>query len=106
MSYRIIKGILGEELARLNALSRRYRLEIAKIPKGSISLKQRGSRRYAYLVFRKDSKIMFKYIGPAGSDDVIAAARQIRMRKQFESKLKAVSSDIKKIERTTGRRAV
>lgn len=106
MSYRVIKAILREELSRLRVLARRYRMEIAQLPRGSISLKNRGSRRYAYLVFRKDSKVRFKYLGPADSENVSIIAKKIRQRRQLEDKRKAVSDDLKKIERTARPRAV
>jgi hypothetical protein len=52
----IIRGILEEELKRLEELSVFYRKKISEFPRGSISLKERNGNRYIYLARREDKR--------------------------------------------------
>ena len=97
MSY--IKDILKEELDRLEALRVKYESSISSLPGGTISIKKRNKKEYLYLAHREGKKVKFKYIGTIESDIAKDVMHNIKQRKQFEEKLKAVIKDLKEIEK-------
>lgn len=94
-----LQSVLKEELQRLERLCHKYRAEIAKLPKGSISAKDRKGRLYAYLAYRDKGKIVFKYLGGARSDKVVEIREKVKSRKRFESLLKKAQGNLKELQR-------
>jgi hypothetical protein len=99
MAYHIVKSILSEELDRLRALSDKYRDYVSQYPKGSISYKRRSSGVYAYLAFRQGSRVVFKYVGPEKSDQVLKLKENVRLRQAHQKKLQSIVKDIIKLEK-------
>jgi hypothetical protein len=93
-----ILGILKEELERLEKLSQKYKEMIEKLPKGSISIKKRRGHSYAYLAFREQGKVRFKYLGKASSEKVREFQKKIESRKKYESLLKKVKINKKEVK--------
>lgn len=91
--------ILKEEQQRLERLCRQYRAEIGKLPKGSLSEKDRKGRPYAYLAYRETGKIVFKYLGGSQSAKVAEIREKIKSRKQVEALLKKAESSLKELRR-------
>ena len=104
MAYHIVKSILSEELDRLRALGNKYRDYISRCPKGSISYKRRASGIYAYLAFRQGSRVVFKYVGPEKSDQVLKLEENVRLRQGHQKKLQSIVKDIIKIEKLVKRK--
>lgn len=96
----IIKGILKEELARLEDLCVFYDKKMSELPRGSISVKERNRKRYIYLARREDKKIIFKYIGKDTPEVRNALNEQLRQRKEFQSKLRQVKENLKEVRRS------
>ena len=67
---------------------KRYREKIAKLPKGSVSVKTRGKNAYLYLTYRENNKIISEYVGNVESDKAIEILGQIKERKEYEKLLK------------------
>ena len=95
----IVFGVLQEEYERLQQLAAAYRNHIAKLPKGSLQIKQRQGQSYVYLTYRKQRKVISQYIGKTGSPQVEELAQQIKTRTQYAQKLKQVSHDVREIRR-------
>ncbi len=95
----IVFGVLREEYERLQQLAAKYRENIADMPKGSLQTKTRNGHGYVYLTYRKERKVISKYIGKSGSPQVEELLQQVNVRKQYEQKLKQVSNDLQEIER-------
>ena len=93
----IVFGVLREEYERLRQLAAAYRDNIAKLPKGSLQIKQRQGHGYVYLTYREQRKVISQYIGKTGSPRVQELMQQITARKQYEQKLKQVSQDLQEI---------
>lgn len=93
----IIKGILEEELKRLEDLSVFYKDKIAECPRGSIAVKERGGKRYIYLARREDKKVIFDYVGKDVTDVRHALNRRMKQRKEYEAKLRQVKENLKEI---------
>jgi hypothetical protein len=94
-----LQSVLKEELQRLERLCHKYREEIAKFPKGSISDKDRSGRPYAYLVYRNSGRIVFKYLGRARAEKVMKIRENIKSRKRLESLLKKAQGNLKELKR-------
>lgn len=59
----IIKGILEEELERLEKLSTFYKNKISEAPLSLISVKVRSRERYIYLAAADGKKLILDYVG-------------------------------------------
>lgn len=95
MSY--IKSIMQEEHHRLQALCQKYLDKIDSFPKGAVSIKKRNQNEYLYLASRQGGKVKFNYIGSVASEKALKIVDQVNLRKDYESKLKQVKSDLKEI---------
>lgn len=96
----IIKGILKEELARLEDLCVFYEKKLSEFLYGSISVKERNGKRYIYLARREDKNVIFKYIGKDIPEVRNALNEQLRQRKEFQSKLRQSKENLKEIRRS------
>jgi hypothetical protein len=96
----IIKGILEEELKRLEELSTFYKEKISEAPSGSISVKERGVKRYIYLAHREDKKIIFDYVGKDIPEVRDALNERMRQRKEYQAKLRQVKENLREIKRS------
>jgi len=96
----IIKGILAEELERLEELSVFYKEKILEAPRGSISFKERGGKRYLYLARREDKKIIFEYVGKDVPEVRDALDERMKQRKEYQEKLRQVKENLKEIKRS------
>ena len=91
-----IKSILKEEKERLQKLEKRYEEEISKLPSGTLSVKTRNGRKYAYRAYRIDRKVKTDYIGPVDNDKSRELEKLISRRRELEELLKMTRR--KKIE--------
>ena len=94
----VIWGILEEECDRLEELSVFYKEKIAEAPRGSISVKERGGKRYIYLARREDKKIIFEYVGKDIPKVRDALNERIRQRKEYQAKLLQVKENLKEVK--------
>ncbi len=53
----VLKEMLKEEKERLLKMKKFYEDKIIELPKGSITFKQRGAKKYPYLVYREGKKV-------------------------------------------------
>jgi len=97
MSY--LKSVLHEEYERLKALLEKYNDEISALPHGSISIKKRNQKEYVYLAYRKKGNVKFEYIGSISSEKSKNVVKKVKLRKEYEIKLKQVRKDLKEIEK-------
>jgi len=96
----IIKGILEEELKRLEELSVFYKDKLAEIPRGSISVKERGGKRYIYLARREGKKVVFDYMGkdiPKVRNDL---NERLSQGKEYYVKLRQVKENLLEVKRS------
>lgn len=96
----IIKGILEEELERLGELSAFYKEKVSEAPRGSISVKERGGKRYIYLARREDKKIIFAYVGKDVPEVRDALNERIKQRKEYQAKLRQVKVNLQEVKRS------
>ena len=96
----VVMDILEDERRRVVRLISKYESEMSELPKGSISIKKRSSRDYAYLAHREGRKVVFDYVGPASSDAVQELRGKIKRRKELEDRIRQVKRNLKAVERS------
>lgn len=88
----VIIGILHEEQERNLNMQSQYRVEIEKLPKGSLYLKNIGKQAYYYLRYRDGSKIKLQYIGK-DENKISELKIKLEKRKEYEAVLKRLKSE-------------
>ena len=73
--------------------------KIDALPKGTVSIKKRNKSEYLYLASRRNRKVKFHYIGSIGSENARKILEQVKLRKDYELKLKQVKGDLREIEK-------
>jgi len=96
----IIKGILEEELHRLEDLSVFYEEKISQLPRGVISIKERQGKRYIYLAYREDRKVKFNYVGKDVPEVRNALDARLKQRQEYQVKLRQAKDNIKELRRS------
>lgn len=96
---RVLFEILDEEWRRLKDRISRYQKEIEILPKGSISIKKRREREYAYLNYREKQTVNSKYLGEAKTKVVKEYREKIELRRKLEKGLREMRVDMKAIEK-------
>jgi len=87
-----IYGVLEEEYDRMLEKKKDYEKKLGELPKGSLVKKQINGRSYNYLMFRKDKKVITKYIKKEDFDTI---QEQLERRKKCKSSLKSINEDLK-----------
>jgi hypothetical protein len=95
----VLDYVLAEELARLQRYRSHLSEDMGKLPKGSISIKIKAKRPYAYLSFRQGKKVVSTYVGAAGNPKVVEISQQIDSRRKLEADSKAADASIARIRR-------
>jgi len=93
----IVFHVLEEELQRLQKLQHNYQRQIHRLPNGSLSLKKRYNKIYAYLAYRVGDKVKFNYLGDPKSAKVKDLKDQLSRKKEVLQKLSMVNKDLKQI---------
>ncbi|MDP2815657.1 MAG: hypothetical protein Q8O19_03145 [Rectinemataceae bacterium] len=95
----VLDSVLTEELSRLQSLAKHYHEELVHLPAGTITLKTRNGKRYAYRAYRSGSHVSTDYIGSADSEASREAIRTAEKRKTIVTELRALATDIARVQR-------
>ena len=95
----VIYSVLKEELERLLALRARATAERAALPHGSVVIKTKSGRRYAYLAHREGHRVVTDYVGPEASPHALQLAATLNKRRKITAEIKAVDVDIADLRR-------
>jgi len=98
-TMKMLNGVLNEELDRLNQLKKNYKIQIVKLPKGSLIRKNIKGNIYYYLNYRQEKKKIFKYLGKLANKELENLLDKIEERRKFEKLNKQVIKDIKILEK-------
>ena len=81
------------EIQTMSSLCDAYEKQLVLLPKGSVQIKQRKDKKYFYLVYRTDGKIVSKYIG--NDEGAIFELREhLERRKGIEALLKGIKKEL------------
>jgi len=87
-----VRGVLSEELANSERLLKRYREEIAVLPKGSLVPKKIKGGVFYYLAYRKGDKVHFDYKGKLSVAELAAFKKKAGQKAQY----RGLIADLKK----------
>lgn len=88
-----IKGVLDEEKSRLENKKKHYEKRLESLPKGSIVYKNiHNEKKYPYLVFRENKKVITKYIR---ENELNAVLEQLEDSKRVREALKNINENLK-----------
>lgn len=94
----MIREMLEEELDRNARALEAYVTERDRFPKGSVTVKRRGSKTYCYLKYRDGSRTVTDYVGTAPKVEAELRAAVAR-RKEIEATIRQLRDERAYIER-------
>lgn len=92
-----IDEILSKEEVRIIKLKEQYLSRISLLPKGSLVIRKLNNKKYCYLCYRKNGKVVSEYAGTALKETELKAA--IESRKNLQEKVVALEKEIQRIAR-------
>jgi hypothetical protein len=95
----ILFGVMEEEQERLKQVKALYEERLEKLPKGSLRLRRRGDKAYAYLQYRDEDHVRTRYIGIDGSSKVKALQKELLERKTLQGFLRSAKTDLRILAR-------
>jgi len=90
----VLKEMFKEEKERLLKMKKFYMERILEFPKGSIVFKNRGNRKYPYLVYREGEKIKTDYLKNS-VNELKELEFKIKKRKKYLKLLREIEKDLK-----------
>jgi len=95
----VLKEMFKEEKDRLLRMKKFYNSKIMDLPKGSIVFKNRGNKKYPYLVYREGEKVKTDYL-KGGSDEMKEMELKIKKRKKYIKLLREIDKDLRALGNT------
>ncbi|MGO9411990.1 MAG: hypothetical protein ACLQCB_14730 [Spirochaetia bacterium] len=95
----VIDSILKEEIARLRSLRAHYAAKNAALPAGTLVIKKRNGRQYAYRAYREGSRVVTLYVGPASSPKVKKLSASLSQRRKIHAEIKAVDASAARLKK-------
>jgi len=89
---KVLKGILKESKGYYQKVHAELKKEISKLPKGSVKKRKIGRQFYYYLQYRKEEKVIHKYLGKSKPKELI---NKIKRRNVLKKELKKVGEALK-----------
>jgi hypothetical protein len=96
----VLFGVLEEEKERLGGAMQLYAEKVEKLPRGSLWMKKRGNREYAYLAYREGGKVHFDYVAPVPSRKYNEVMLQVKERNLLVTSIRQMQKDLRILERT------
>lgn len=97
----ILKGILSESKKHYLEVKDKIEKKLAKIPKGSVKEREISGKKYYYLQYRVNKKVVHKYLGKSRPEAII---RQLKERKSLKEELKKINEALRILKRAEGRK--
>lgn len=97
----VLQGILSESKEYYLDAKKQIENKLASLSKGSIKKRDIGGKSYYYLQYRKDSKVIHKYLG---KNKPSAILKEIKERKALREELRKIKESLKIIRRSEGRK--
>ena len=101
-----LKGVLKEEVDNAMRLHKRYKQEMALLPKGSLVEKVIKGRKYYYRVYRNEnSKVCFEYLGKSILDQEKKRFDDVKKKRaQYRKLISQLNKEIKFLRKSIGGR--
>ena len=98
---KVLQGILAESKEYYLNLKKGIEKKLLNLPVGSIKEREISGNKYYYLQYRKDKKVIQKYLGKIKPEAII---KQIKERKVLKAELKKVNAALGIVKRSEGRK--
>lgn len=85
---------IERELKRMCALRDVYEKQLASLPKGSLRIKERNGKKYFYLTYRQENKVISEYVGH-GEVDLDGLKEKLERRRGIEKLLKGIKNELR-----------
>lgn len=86
----LILHTVQQEKQRIDYMIEQYQNQLTALPKGTLSEKAVGEKKYYYLKFRDGKKVISQYVN---KNDVDAVRERIDKRKHLEAMLKSLQEE-------------
>jgi len=90
----IISNMMREEKDRLDRMKKVYMEKISQLPKGCITYKTRGNRKYAYLKYREGKKVRTDYL-KLNEKELKDLEFKIKQRRKYIKLIKDIKKDLR-----------
>ncbi|MDL2287052.1 hypothetical protein LJB90_00590 [Eubacteriales bacterium OttesenSCG-928-G02] len=81
------------EAKRMTALRESYEKQLEALPKGSLRVKERNGKKYFYLSYRSEGKVVSEYVG--NDESVIDELKErLERRKGVEALIKGIKKEL------------
>jgi len=94
----VLEEMFKEEKERLLKMKKFYMGKILELPKGNIVFKNRGNKKYPYLVYREGNKVKTDYF-KNNVDELEELELKINKRKKYIKLLREIEKDLKVLEK-------
>ncbi|MBI4178367.1 hypothetical protein HY522_02945 [bacterium] len=88
----ILKGILNDSWKHYRSQEVRIRSRLRQLPKGSILKRRLAGREYFYLKFRRNEKVVSRYLG---KDRPVQLEKSIQERRLLQKQLRDVKQSLR-----------
>lgn len=99
----VVRGILAEEKARLEALIAKYEERIAALPAGAVRVRRIGERSFLYRNRREGLHVLSEYLGSAEGDEAQRVLELDRQRRHYKERRRAALAELAEVRRALGR---
>lgn len=82
----------------MSALRDSYEKQLSSLPRGLLQVKERNGKKYFYLSYRLDGKVVSKYVGNDESI-VVDLKERLNRRKNIENLLKRIKNELRLMNR-------
>jgi len=89
---------LTREAKRMSVLREVYEKQLEVLPKGSLRVRERSGKKYFYLAYRKDGKVVSDYVGNEETA-LTALKEQLERRKGIENLLRSIKNELRLMNR-------
>lgn len=98
---KVLQGILSESKDYYLEAKKKIEEKLINLSRGSIKERKISGQKYYYLQYRKQKKVLQKYLGKNKPESIL---KQIKERSFLKSELKKVNEALKIIRRSEGRK--
>ena len=97
----MLKDILKDSKQHYVEAKRKIEKKLLSLPQGSVKERVISGRKYYYLQYRKEEKVIQKYLGKIKPDKLI---KQLKEKRLLKGELRKVNEALKVLKRSEGRK--
>jgi hypothetical protein len=95
----VLLAMLQEELSRSLRLERKYVRALRLLPKGSFFVRKVRGRTYGYLTYRREGKVVQKYLGQLDQAGIQRHRQIVKKRLELRKRLSRVRQHLRVLKR-------